>query len=491
MLHARILRPPAHGATRRSLDLAAARAMDGVTVVEQGDLVAVLHADPEAAGAALEAIRAEWDRPAPEFDTDTVGDHLVRNAGPGEVTVDRGDVSGAIATARSNGENAPRLFESTFRIGYLAHAPIEPHTALAASQDGRMTVWAGTQTPFGTLPRVAEALGVGEKDVHILTPFVGGGFGGKSASGQAVEAARLAQITGQPVMVAWTRAEEFFFDTFGPAAVVKVASAVDGAGRIALWDYHVYAAGDRAAEVLYDVPHARVTSTMARGSAGARLHRFATGPWRAPGAGMNVFARESQIDIMAAAAKIDPLEFRLRNVSDPRARRVLTAASQAFGWNAGAGPSGHGRGIAVGIDSGTYCALAAEVEVDRATGAIRVRRVVAAQDMGLVVNPEGARMQIEGCIAMGLGYALAEELRFQGGEILDRSFGTYELPRFSWIPKIETVLVANDDLPPQGGGEPAIVPVGAVIANAVFDATGARMHRLPMTGGRVREALSA
>jgi isoquinoline 1-oxidoreductase len=206
---------------------------------------------------------------------------------------------------------------------------------------------------------------------------------------------------------------------------------------------------------------------------------------------MNVFARESQIDVMAAAARVDPLEFRLRNVSDPRARSVLKAAAEALGWKAGAGPSGQGRGIAVGIDSGTYCALAAEVGVDRATGAIQVRRVVAAQDMGIVVNPEGARMQIEGCIAMGLGYTLAEELRFKGGEILDRNFDTYQLPCFSWMPEIQTILVANDDLSPQGGGEPAIVPMGAVIANAVFDATGVRMYRLPMTRGRVLEALKA
>jgi CO/xanthine dehydrogenase Mo-binding subunit len=290
-------------------------------------------------------------------------------------------------------------------------------------------------------------------------------------------------------MVAWTRAEEFFFDTFDPAAVVKIASAIDADGKIALWDYTVYAAGDRAAEVLYDVPNARLVSSMSRGSAGAKLHPFATGPWRAPGAGTNVFARESQIDIMAAAAKVDPLEFRLRNTSDERARRVLKSAADALGWKSGAGPSGQGRGIAVGIDSGTYCALAAEVDVDRKTGAIKVKRVDAAQDMGIVVNPEGAKMQMEGCIMMGLGYVLTEELNFNGGEIRDTNFDSYELPKFSWMPKIETVLVSNDELSQQGGGEPAIVPMGAVIANAVFDATGVRMYRLPMTRERVLAAL--
>ena len=199
---------------------------------------------------------------------------------------------------------------------------MEPHTAVAEMKDGRMTVWASTQSPFRCARSIAEALGLDESKVRVITPFVGGGFGGKSPSGQAVEAARLAQITGKPVMVAWTRGEEFFFDTFGPAAVVKVSSALGTEGKIASWDYNVYAAGEGSAEVLYDIPNATVKSSMRRGSAGAKLHPFGVGPWRAPGAGTNVFARESQIDIMAAAAKVDPLEFRLRNTSDARAPRA-------------------------------------------------------------------------------------------------------------------------------------------------------------------------
>jgi nicotinate dehydrogenase subunit B len=238
------------------------------------------------------------------------------------------------------------------------------------------------------------------------------------------------------------------------------------------------------------VADAKINALMGRGTPEAKLHPFGTGPWRAPGAGTNVFARESQIDIMAAAAKVDPLEFRLRNAKDERLRRVLKAAADAAGWKTGAGPSGQGRAIAVGEDAGTLCALVAEVEVDRKTGAIRVKRVVAAQDMGLVINPEGAKMQMEGCINMGLGYVLSEELQFKGGEILDVNFATYELPRFSHVPKIETVLIKNDEMAPQGGGEPAIVPMGAVVANAVFDLTGVRFFRLPMTPKRVLAALS-
>ncbi len=468
MLYARILRPPMHGATRKSLDVSAAKAMPGVTVVDNADLVAVLHADPEMASAALAKIKSEWERPDATFDTESIGDYFLKNA----------------AAPEAKGQ-----FTSTFRTGYLAHAPLETHTAVAELKDGKLTAWIGTQSPFGARARIAQTLGLDEKQVRVITPFVGGGFGGKSPIGQGVEAARLAQITGKPVMVVWTRAEEFFFDTFGPAAVVKIASTVDDQGKITQWEYDVWAAGTRSSEMFYDVPGARITAHMGRGTPGAGLHPFGTGPWRAPGAGTNVFARESQIDIMAAAAKVDPLEFRLRNTTDERARRVLKAAADALGWKAAAGPSGQGRAIAMGIDAGTYCALAAEVGVDRKTGEIRVKRVVAAQDMGLVINPEGAKMQIEGCINMGLGYVLTEELQFKGGEILDTNLATYEIPRFTHVPRIETILIKNDDLAPQGGGEPAIVPMGAVIANAVFDATGVRMHRLPMTPKRVLAAL--
>lgn len=477
MLYASLVRPPMHGATRKAVDTSKAKAFDGVTVIEQDDLIAVLHAKPDVAHKAAKMVTAEWERPSAKFDTESVGDYFLKNGGDGDVRVSRGSLP------------ASGTIDSVYRTGYLAHAPMEPHTALAESKDGRITIWAATQSPFGVRSRVAKELGLDEKQVRVITPFVGGGFGGKSAANQAMEAARLTQITGKPVMVAWSRGEEFFYDTFGPAAVVKISSAIDDDGKIMSWDYDVYAAGDRAAEVLYDVPNARVRTFMSRGSAGAKLHPFGTGPWRAPGAGTNVFARESQIDVMAAAAKADPLAFRLRNTTDARALRVLKAAADAFGWKAAPGPSGQGRGIAVGIDSGTYCALAAEVAVDRATGAIRVKRVVAAQDMGLVINPEGARMQMEGCITMGLGYVLSEEIKFRGGEILDANFDTYELPRFSSLPRIETILIKNDELSPQGGGEPAIVPMGAVIANAVFDATGVRMFRLPMTSERVLAAM--
>lgn len=484
MLYARILRPPMHGATLKSLDTSAAEALPGVRVIRRDDLVAVLHAQPDVAAAALAQVRAEWRRPPAKLKPDNIFDHLLAHAGEPKLLAARGDQAAPIA----------RTFETTFQKGYVAHAPIEPHAALADVHSDHATVWASTQTPFPIRDSIAQALGIDPRSVRVITPYVGGGFGGKSASGQAIEAARLSQLCGKPVQVERTRAEEFFFDTFDPASVVKVRSGLDADGRIALWDYAVFAAGERGAATFYDIPNLRIVSAGGASYGGAPavegLHPFAVGPWRGPGANMNVFATESQIDIMAAAAGIDPVAFRLRHIQDPRMRRVLETAAKAFDWQASAGPSGRGWGVALSCDAGSCVATMAEVMVDKASGKVTVVRIVCAQDMGIVVNPEGARMQIEGGLTMGLGYSLSEELRFQGGEILDTNFDSYQIARFSGAPRIEAILVKNDELAPQGCGEPAITTTGAVIANAVFDATGARLLRLPMTPARVAAAMA-
>ena len=483
MLYARILRPPAHGATLSRVDTAGAEAMPGVTVVNQDGVMAVLAADPETSERALAAISAEFREPVPTVDTESIFEHLVASAPEPNVPDQEGD----LAMGR---RSASRTFEHTYYNSYVAHAPMEPHTAVAEVRDGKATVWSSTQAPFTQQPTIARAIGFQPADVRVLTPYVGGGFGGKVSGQQAVEAARLSQITGRPVQVAWTRAEEFFYDTFRPAATIKVASGMDDEGRITLWDYQVYGAGARGSEVFYDVPNRRVRVYGEWGGAPEGMHPFEVGAWRAPAANSNCFAAEQQIDIMASAAGMDPLEFRLMNTTDPRMLSVLRKIGEASGWSSRPAPSRglRGRGLSCGIDAETYVALVAEVTVDPATGEVVVDRVVCAQDMGLVVNPDGARMQMEGCIAMGIGYVLSEEIRFEGGKILDRNFGTYGLARFSQMPKVETVFVPNDDLPPKGGGEPAIINMGAVVANAIFDATGARLYRLPMTPARVLEA---
>lgn len=484
-LHARILRPPAHGARLVGIDVTAAEKRPGVTVVRDGDLVAVLHAHWDEADRALAAVKAEFARQDPPVDDRTIFDHLVKAAPAPQAAAEGGVLAEGEARAVTR-------FDRTWFDSYVAHAPMEPHAAVAAVENGKVTVWAGTQTPFPLKNQVAQALRLPPERVRVITPYVGGGFGGKSASRQGVEAARLAMLTGRPVRVQWSREEEFFFDTFRPAAVIRIRSGLDEAGRIAFWDYDVVAAGDRGAAHFYDIPHHRTT---VRGSwAGAQapgFHPFAVGPWRAPGANTNAFARESHVDVLAAAAKTDPVAFRRRHLEDRRMIRVLEAAAKTFAWKAAPAPSGRGVGVACGVDAGTYVCLMAQVEVDKATGRLRVLRIVCAQDMGVVVNPDGARQQIEGCLTMGLGYALSEEVHFRGGEVLDRNFDRYELPRFSGLPRLEAVLIDAPEIPAQGGGEPAIVPVGAVLANAIFDATGARLDRMPMTPARVREALAA
>lgn len=488
LLYARILRPPMHGATLLKLDTLNAEKVSGIMLVKQGGLIAALSADPEAATAALAQVKADWSLPEQKVDPGNIFEHISKQATKQKIVTRKGDIADARAGVAT-------LFEMTYQKGYVAHAPIEPHAAVAEVRDGKATIWASTQTPFPARDQIAKMLGMEPKNVRVITPFLGGGFGGKSANGQAAEAAQLARITGKPVQVAWSRAEEFFYDRFDPAAVVKIVSGTGRDGEIALWDYLVYAAGERGATPVYDIANVSVRSnggtSYGSDSAGASVHPFAVGPWRAPGANMNVFATESQIDIMAAAAGTDPLAFRLKNLTDPRMIRVLNAAALAFGWKDAATPSRRGFGLACSVDAGTYVATMAEVSINPATGQVKVLRVVCAQDMGIVVNPEGARMQMEGGITMGLGYTLTEELQFHGGEILDRNFDTYAIPRFSGAPPIKAVLVKNDALAPQGGGEPAITTTGAVIANAVFDAIGVRMTQLPMTPKRILQALAA
>ncbi len=482
MLYAKIVRPPVHGARLIDVDLSEAQRVKGVEVVQEGDLVALLHKYPDRAEFSLSQVKAKYDAPPATVDDRTIFDHLLSVAPQGTVLAKDGDLQKGAAAASA-------VIEETYLNDYVAHATIEPHTAVAQVQGGKAVIWASTQTPFAAREEVARELGIDPKDVRVMPVFVGGGFGGKSMNRQIVEAARLSKQTGRPVQVAWSREEEFFYDSFRPAAIVKIRSGATGKGRICLWDYHVYYAGERGAQHFYDIAN---HSTVTHGSGWVGppgSHPFATGPWRAPGNNTNTFARESQIDSMAAAVGIDPVAFRMQNLTDARMRRVLQTAAEKFGWKPAKAPSNRGFGVACGIDAGTYVVTMAEVAVDQATGGIRVKRVLCVQDMGLVINPEGAAIQMEGAVMMGLGYALKERVRFTGGDILDRNFDTYALPRFSWMPTIETVIIEDKDAAPQGGGEPAIVTTGAVIANAVYDAVGVRLVRLPMAPERMREAM--
>jgi isoquinoline 1-oxidoreductase len=477
MVCARVLRPPSHGAKIKSFDASAVDGQDGCQVVRDGELVAVLHKYPDMAEKALSRLKVDYDIPEPRFDSKTVFDYHMKNAGNGKVRGKGGSLDTGSRLAKD-------VVEETYLNGYVAHATMETHTALAKFEGDNLTVWTSSQTPYRHAAEIARELGMGSEKVRVIVPFVGGGFGGKIDNGQAIQAARLARKAGKTVQLVWSRADEFFYDGFRPAAAVKIKSGLDASGKIVLWDYGIYGMGGRGAGVFYDIPHNRVTEYQ-------RHHLLPTGAWRAPDNNTNSFARESHIDVMAARAGIDPLDFRLRNLKDLKFQRVLKAGADKFGWTpAKKSPSGRGYGMACGLDVGVPVVLFAEVEVNERSGAVQVKRVVCAQDMGLVINPQGVALQTEGCITMGLGYALTEEINFTGGAVRDENFDTYQLPIFSWVPEIETVLIEADDEPAKGAGEPAIICMGGVLANAVYDATGARLKQIPMTRERVKQALA-
>jgi isoquinoline 1-oxidoreductase len=480
MVHARILRPPSHGAKLVSADTSGAGKVEGVSVVRDGDFIAVISENRDKADEAIVKIKADYSFDEMKVSDKTFHEFMLKADSRVNVARTTGDID-------AGRQICDKVFESEYHDPYLAHAAIEPHTALAQLENGKMTVYAATQSPFGLQDGIVRELGFTRENVRVITPFVGGGFGGKGEFQQGIEAARLAKLAGKPVMLAWTRDEEFFYDTFHPAGVVKINSGIDKSGKIQMWDYHVYFSGTRGSDTIYDVPNAKTTSYSEKDT--SPVHPFGTGAWRAPNNNTNTFARESQIDIMASAAGIDPLDFRLKNLKDEKMIACLKAVAEKFGYVAGKSPSGRGIGVACGTDAGTWVAHMAEVQVDKATGKVKVLRIACAQDMGLCVNPEGALMQMEGCMMMGLGYTFTEEIHFEGGNIFNRGFDSYDIPKFSWLPKLDCVILDRKDKPPQGGGEPAIIGIGAVVANAIFDATGARLYTMPFTPERVMEAL--
>jgi nicotinate dehydrogenase subunit B len=486
MLHARLVRPPALGARLKSADTSAAEKLPGVRVIRDEGLIAVLHERPDMAEQALRLVKAEFEPPHPGPDDGTIFDHLVKSAPTPQVVAECGSLA--------DGEKlATAVVAQTYLNSYVAHAVIETWSALVSVEGSRATVWASTQVPVRVKSEVAQALSVLQENVRVIAPLVGGAFGGKCYGTPPAEAARLARIARRPVQVVFDRAEDFLFGRLGPAAVVEIRSGLTGEGKLAFWDYKVYGGGPQSAQTFYDAPHQRTLSagSWQQATNPPGLHPLGVGPWRAPAGLTNTFARESHMDVLAARMGADPVEFRFRNLSDKRMRRVLETAAQKFAWKPAKAPSGRGVGVSCGTYSGTYMATMAEVNVDNKTGQVKVMRVVFAHDQGLTVSPDGTRQQIEGAIIMGLGSALSEEVRFQSGDVLSRNFDSYEIPRYSWLPKMEIELMDNPEAQVSGCGEPPVINMGAVVANAIFDAVGVRLVRLPMTPERVLAALKS
>ncbi len=476
MVYATIVRPKVFGSKKLQVDSSKLSEFEGVELVEDGNLVAVVHQDPEIANKAANKVKITWEEPVAKADNETIFQFLDKNIKENKVFEEEGNL-------KAGRDVSETLIEANYFDGYKAHASIETHSATCYFQDDKLTMWASSQTPFGTREQLAKTFDMPLEKVHLKQIFIGGGFGGKIYNQQAIEAAKIAKFSSKPVQLVWSRREEFMYDRFRTAALIKTVSGVDSNGKLKLWEFDIYCAGTRGTKLFYGIPNNRT-----RIFNDDNVHPFGTGAWRAPGNNSTTFARESHIETTAFATGIDALEFRLDNLKNENMSATLKLAAETFGWERKK-QEGHGYGIALGEDAGTTVAIIAEVHVDRTTGKVQPIRIVCAQDMGQLVNPHGAKLQTEGGITMGLGYALYEDIAFNGGRMESRNFKNYEIARFSNTPKIECVFIDNMDSKPQGGGEPAIICVGGAIANAVFDACGARVNRMPVTPQRILEAL--
>jgi isoquinoline 1-oxidoreductase len=479
MRHGCVLRPPAHGASLLSAGTAAAEALPGVTVVRDGEFVGVVAPTSAAARAALALVEASWSAPAwadvtPATLEAWLRDHPADPPGPGAPFEHaQGDAGAALRAG-------PVRRDARYHAAYIAHAPLEPRSALADwRDDGRLTVWTGTSTPFRARAELAAALGAPEDRVQVIVPDYGGGFGGKHGSAVALEAARLARAAGAPVHVQWTRQEEFQGSYLRPAAVIDVSAAAGPGGELTGWSFTNINSGAIGIQPPYRIPHQRLrfqpaTSPLPQGS------------YRALAATANSFARESHLDDLAAAVGADPVEFRLRHLDDQRLAAVLRAAAAAIGWDeAAAGPPGTGTGIALGMEKDGRVATAARVHV-APDGTLRVLELVTAVDCGAVVYPDGLVNQVEGAVMMGLGAALFEAIDFSGGRIRNAGLSRYRVPRLADLPDVRVVLLDQPGQPSAGGGEAPIIAVAPAIGNAIYRACGVRLRSMPMVpGGRV------
>lgn len=476
MLYGKVLRPPSFGATLASCDDSAAKAMSGVVVVRDGAFIGVAAPSAHEAQKALDAIRTQW-KEVPQISSKELFSYLKTSAEPssnGRSRREKGSLGEGFAAA------AHRL-DATYNVAFIAHAPLEPRAAVAQFADGKLTVWTGTQRPFANRDELASVFHMPESDVRVIVPDTGAAYGGKHTSDAAIEAARLAHAAGKPVKVVWTREEEFTWAYFRPAGVIEVKSGIAADGKLTAWEFHNYHSGMSGIETPYDVAN-QLT----------QYHQvplvLRSGSYRGLAATANHFARETHMDALAHAAKMDPLEFRLKNLSNARMQAVLEAATKSFQWPRKKTQEGQGFGLACGSEKGSYVAACAEVRVDRASGGVRVTRVVEAFECGAIVNPDGLRNQVVGAIMQGLGGALFEAVEFENGRIKNPHFATYRVPRFRDVPVIEAVLLDRKDIPSAGAGETPIMVIAPAVGNALFDAAGVRLTDLPLVPNGLRKS---
>lgn len=469
MVYGKIVRPAGFQGTLVSADTSKAEQMPGVQVVRDADLLGVVAPDHTTAERAVAAVQAQWNVP-PQISNAELFSYLKTHPESDDRGEGRPQNSAAVEQALANAEVK---LEQQYTIAYIAHAPLEPRAAVAEWKGDKLTVWTGTQRPFGVRDELAEAFRIPASQVRVIMPDMGSGYGGKHTGECAVEAARLAKAAGKPVQVVWTREEEFTWAYFRPAGVIQIRSGAHRNGKLAAWEHHNYNSGPSGIEIPYDVTAQLVQFHPTQ-------YPLRQGSYRGLAATANHFARESHIDELAHEAGIEPLEFRLRNLSNDRLRVVFQTAADRFGWGKSKATAGTGFGIAGGTEKGGFVATCAEVEVDPSTRKVKLRRVVQAWESGAVVNPDGLRNQVMGAAVQAIGGALFESIQFRDGRILNPHFAEYRLPRFSDTPEVEVVLVDRKDLPSAGAGETGIVGLAPAVSNAIFSATGKRLRDMPM-----------
>ena len=466
MLYGRVLRAPVVNAKLANLDTSKVDTFKDASIVHEGDFVGVVAEDESLAATGIVAIGSRWNFPA-QPSSKELFEYLKRTsralppAGPEQDAINQGLASAA------------HKLEATYTVAYIAHTPLEPRAAVAEWNGDKLTVWTGTQRPFGVRGELAEAFGIPESRIRVIVPDTGSAYGGKHTGECAIEAARLAKGAGKPVKLVWTREEEFTFAYFRPAGVIEIRSGVTADGLVTAWEYHNYNSGPSGIETPYDISN-RVIHFHPADSP------LRQGSYRGLAATANHFARESHMDDLASAAGVDPLEFRLKNLKDARLRAVLEAAAEKFGWHNAKSQPSRGYGLACGVEKGGYVASCAEVSIAQPGGKVKIERVATAFECGAIVNPEHLKNQVEGAVAMGIGGALFEAIDFNDGHILNAQLSKYRVPRFSDLPVLETVLLDRKDLPSAGAGETPIVALAPAVGNAIFQATGRRIRSLPM-----------
>ena len=520
MLHGRVVRPARANTKPLSVDENSISSIAGVVkVVQEGSFVGVVAKTEWAAIQAARKLKVTWAEPESKYPTsrETVFEYLKTTKSLGDQEgAKKGDVEAALA-------KGSKTFEATYLWPFQNHAMMGPSCAVADVQGDKVTVWAGSQGTFGTRKQVSDLLGVPEKNVRVIYRESSGCYGRLSPDDVPLDAALMSRAVGKPVRVQWMRDDEHGWEPKGPAQYMTVRAAVDNSGKLIAWDFmdrsFPWTENRNSYLAAQQIGHKPTSPGNPNGTGGGgemynleNIHVAAAPiPWlwpepmplrtsnlRAPGGPARTFACESTIDEIASSIGVDPIEFRLRYVTDQRVIDVINAVAKQAKWVAhtspgpvGSGMIAIGRGIAAVNHGQTMVAAIADVEVNRANGKVAVRRVTIAQDCGLIINPDGTKNQIEGNVVQGVSRTLFEEVKFDASGIKSLDWVGYPVARFPDVPAIEVVLVNRPDLPAYGSGEPSLVPVPAAIANAIFDATGVRLREIPLTPERVLAAIKA